>query len=140
MIDLNCSFITLGAQVGGKYAFDATNSHILAFRRLLADVCRGPYGDTTIKEIALVLRVDGSIQYRGKSGVEGVAIRQKRGYATADIYVPRDAWASGDLTAFRSFLTSGVKVAIAEIAESSRRKGVDLLRDVLLAAAKFTAT
>ena len=144
MSDMSRAFITLGADVGGKDAHDATHAHILAFRRLLADVCRGPYGET-IKEIALVLRVDGSIQSWGKRGVEGVAMQKKRTFATADIYIPRDVWASGDLPAFRSFLASGVKAAIAEIAECSRHQGVDLLRedlqrDVHLAAVEFTAT
>lgn len=135
--------VTLGADVGGKDAHDATHAHILAFRRLLDDACRGPYSET-IKEIALVLRIDGSIQAWGKRGVEHVALQRRRTFATADIYVTRDAWASHDGQALRLVLASGVKAAICEIAECARLQSVDLLReelerDVLKATQKFTA-
>lgn len=144
MSDMSSAFITLGADVGGKDAHDATHPHILAFRRLLADGCRGPYGET-IKEIALVLRIDGSIQAWGKRGVEGVALQKKGAFATADIYVSRDIWATNDLPAFRSFLAIGVEAAVAEIAEFAGHQGVgllreDLQRDVHFATLKFTET
>lgn len=143
MSDLNRALVTLGADVGGKDAHDATHAQILGFRRLLADVCRGPYSKT-IKEIVLVLRIDGSVQAWGKRGVEGVALQKKGTFATADIYVSRDVWASQDVHAFRRFLAAGVTSAIAEIAECAARQGVDLLcedleRDVHGAALKFTA-
>jgi hypothetical protein len=136
-------FISLGADVGGKAAHDATHVHVLAFRRSLADACRGSYGGT-IKEIALVLRIDGSIQAWGKCGVEGVALQRKRTFATADIYVSRDAWASNDPPAFKSFLAACVNQAIAEIAKHARHQGVGLSweqleRDVQLAIKDFTA-
>jgi hypothetical protein len=141
MSDASRPFVSLGADVGGKDAHDATHAHVLAFRRLLADVCRGPYGKT-IKEIALVLRIDGSIQAWGRRGVEGVALQKKRTFATADIYVPREVWASEDRRALRSFLASGVKAAVAAITEAARDQGVDLFRealerDVNMAALKF---
>jgi len=136
-------FVSLGADVGGKDAHDATHAHVLAFRKLLADSCRGPYGET-IKEVALVLRIDGSVQAWGKRGVEGVVLQKKRTFATADIYVSRDVWATDGPPAFRSYLATGVKAAIAEIAECARRQGVDLLReelerDVHRATLEFTA-
>ena len=144
MSDMNRAFITLGADVGGRDAHDATNAQVLTFRRMLADGCRGPYGGT-IKEIALVLRIDGSIQAWGKRGVEGVALQKKGAFATADIYVFRDIWAANDLPALKSFLASGVKAAIAEIAEFAVHQGVELMRedlqrDVHQVALKFAAT
>jgi len=144
MSDTSRAFVTLGADVGGKDAHDATHAHILAFRRLLADTCRGPYSET-IKEIALVLRIDGSVHTWGKRGIEGVALQKRSTLATADIYVSRDVWESLDFLAFRRFLASGIKAAIAEIAECARHQGIDLLRedlerDVYGAALKFTAS
>lgn len=143
MSEMSHAFITLGADVGGKDAHEATHAHILAFRRLLADTCRGPYS-VTIKEIALVLRVDGSVQAWGQRGVDGVALQRRRTFATADIYVPREVWASPDPASFASFLTSEVKTAIAEIAKIASHQGVDLMyeeleRDVDDAALKLTA-
>ncbi|MCG3190495.1 MAG: hypothetical protein LKCHEGNO_03228 [Burkholderiaceae bacterium] len=143
MSDTIRAFVTLGADVGGRDADDATNAHVLAFRRLLADACRGSYSET-IKEVALVLRIDGSVQAWGKRGVEGVALLRKGAFATADIYVTRELWASDDLPAFRKFLGSEVQAAIAAIAERARQRGVDLLRtelerDVHVAAVEFTS-
>ena len=138
----NTAFITLGADVGGRDAYDATHAHILALRKLLNDYCTGSYSET-IKQIALVLRIDGSVQTWGKQGVEHVALQKKGTLATADIYVPLDVWASGH-SDFRNFLASEVKVAIAEIAECARQQGVDLLRadlehDVLEATSNYAS-
>jgi hypothetical protein len=143
MSNMSRAFVTLGADVGGKDAQDATHAHVIALRRLLADECRGPYGEA-IKEIALVLRIDGSVQAWRKSGVEGVALQKKKSVATADIYLPRDVWASNGLPTLRSFLASAVKMAIAEVADYAQRQGLDLRReelerDVHDVARKFTA-
>ena len=92
-----------------------------------------------------MLRIDGSVQAWGKRGVEGVALRRKGAFATADIYVSRDVWASDDLPAFKRFLASEVKEAIAAIAERASHRSVSLLRDDLerdvhRAALKFIAS
>lgn len=144
MSDTGRVFVSLGADVGGKDAHVATHEHVLAFRRLLADKCRGPYSET-IKEIALVLRIDGSVQAWHKCGVEGVALQKRNSFATADIYVPQNVWRSNDQVAIRGFLAGGVKAAIFEIAELTKTLDVDLLRenlgrDVHSAIQKFTAT
>lgn len=136
------TLVTLGADVGGKDAHEATHAHILAFRKLLDSECKGPYSNK-IKEIALVLRIDGSVQAWGKNGVEGVAIQKGGTFATADIFVSRDKWASHDVATFRNCLVSGVTAAMTAIAEYARQQGVDLLRenlerDVCRAALKFT--
>lgn len=122
--------VTLGADVGGKDAHEATHAHVLAFRRLLADACQGPYSET-IKEIALVLRIDGSVQAWGKRGVEGIALQKKRTFATADIYITQDAWTSHDASALRHLLASEVEAAISAIAEYATHQGVNLLRENL---------
>ncbi len=133
--------ITLGADVGGKDAHAATNNHILALRLLLREECRGPYSQT-IKEFALVLRVDGSVQVWGKSGVEGVRMQHKNSFATADIFVPREAWSTNDAYSFRRLLASEVTSALAKIVECAQRRGIEvsrgtLERDIDTAIAKF---
>ncbi len=130
MSEMSIGTVTLGADVGGKDAHEATQAHVLRLRRLLANECSGPYSET-IKEIALVLRIDGSVQAWGKSGVSGVKLQKKNSFATADIYVPRDVWASHDPSVFREFLASEVKAAIVSICETANRRGVVLLRDEL---------
>jgi hypothetical protein len=141
MSETSKTVITLGADVGGKDAHEATHAHILAFRRLLSQRCAGPYSNT-IKEIALVLRIDGAVQSWGKQGVEGVGLQKKNSFATADIYVPRESWASAEGGAFRSFLAVAVKEAICAVVECASGKGVDLNaadldRDVAAAALSF---
>ena len=135
--------ITLGADVGGKDAYSATHGHILALRKLLRQECRGPYSEI-IKEFALVLRIDGSVQAWGKTGVEDVAMQKKNTFATADIFVPREVWSTNDAPNLRRFLASGVKAAVAKIATCAENRGVDvsreaLERDVDTAVVKFLA-
>jgi len=136
-------FVTLGAQMGGNDAFEATHATILSLRRILAHRCRSLYSES-IKEIALVLRIDGKLDSWGKSGVEAVFLRQKAGYATADIYVPREAWANDDPRVFRVFLASMVQEAVAKVVERFSDRGVpiagrELLADVEAAAQEFLA-
>ncbi len=103
---------------------------ILPYRKLLRSSCRGPYS-TNLREIALILRIDGAIDAWGKTGVEGVAVRSKLGYATADIYVPREAWASHDAAAFRRFLAEQVRCAISAIADRAHDRRIDIDRESL---------
>jgi len=130
MSDPETAFVTLGADVGGKDAHCATQAHILAFRRVLAAACRarGSYG-TRIREIALVLRIDGSVQAWMKRGVEDVALQKRNAFATADIYIPADVWSDG--SDFRRFLASQATLAIGQVIELARSKGVALSSDIL---------
>ena len=115
--------ITLGADVGGPDAFVGTNSHIRELRELLARECKGPYSEA-IKEIALVLRVDGSVQSWRKLGVANVRLQVKRSYATADIFVPTKVW---DVPhEFRRFAAESIRDACTQIAQRSARKRVTL--------------
>lgn len=133
--------ITLGADVGGKDAHMATQEHILAFRKLLQQECRREYSKK-IKEFALILRVDGAVQSWGKSGVEGVAIKKKNTFATADIFMPKESWYLMCALDIRKFLAGGVKSAIQDIIDCAKFNGVplsgeELKNDVDCAIEKF---
>lgn len=115
--------------------------HILALRQLLRTRCVGPYGGS-VKEFALVLRVDGSVQAWGKSGVENLAIQRKKTYATADIFVPVGIWAGGDGGQIRRFLASEVERAMTLLVGLAKEKdkGIEsqrLITDVKSAIDEF---
>lgn len=134
--------ISLGAQVGGRDADGATSNHVLSLRKLLTTDCLGPYS-AVIDELGIVLRIDGSIQSWGRSGVDNVFIRTTRRIATADIYVPCEVWAREDAGEyFCKFLSDNVRDAIEAIVRQALKKKIeiqrdDLLHDVDLAMSKF---
>ena len=137
------ALVTLGADVGGKDAHEATHEYVLSLRRLLQQKCVGPYG-TTVKEFALVLRIDGSVQAWGKSGADNSAFQRKGTFATADIFVPVSAWSGRDAANIRKVLAAGVVDAIETLAELAERKKIDiaiesLRRDVGDVAREFSA-
>ena len=125
MKDLNAAFITLGADVGGRDADAATGPHLMKLRRLLAEECEGPYGKS-LAEIALVLRIDGSIQSWKRSDVSNVRLQKKARYATADIFMPATVWKNGNALEIREFMLSGVQTAIQAILERARKAKLDL--------------
>jgi hypothetical protein len=138
------AFISLGADVGGKDAHAATHEHILELRKLLAESCQGQYGKV-IKEIALVLRIDGSVQAWHRSGVDGVALQRRNSFATADIYITREIWERTDKESFRSFLADSVRNAVSEVAREAQIRGVsimhaDLDRDLCRAISVFLSS
>jgi hypothetical protein len=124
--------VTLGADVGGKDAYAATNEAVLALRKLLTQKCKGPYG-TTVKEIALVLRIDGSIQAWGKSGPEGAAFREKSTVATVDVFITAREWQSQDAHQVRRVLAKGTADAIEALAALAERRKIDIAIDRLRA-------
>ena len=123
MMDID--FVTLGADVGGKDAFTATNQHVLALRSLLHQECSGSFG-SPLKEISLILRVDGSVQSWGKRGVENVTFYKKKSSVTADIFVPVDVWATGDAVSLQLFLVDQVIHAIQLVVEFVNCQGLVL--------------
>jgi hypothetical protein len=125
MIDLDTAFISLGADVGGRDASAATNDHIMDLRVLLAKECNGPHGES-LTEIALILRIDGSVQSWNRSDVSYVRIQKKARYATADIFMPSSVWKSGSAREIREFIASGANVAIETILEKSRKAKLSL--------------
>lgn len=136
--------VTLGAQVGGRDADEAMRPHYLPLRQLLAVACVGPYS-AILREIALVLRIDGSLDQWERRGVALVRMQRKGGYATADIFVPVPVWRDGDDRAIRAFLAEHTRAAIRQIIERARGAGIPieaerLLGDVSLATHRYVAS
>lgn len=122
--------VSLGADVGGKDAHAATAQDCMALRQALANECRGPYGEG-FREFALVVRIDGSVQSWGKSGVDNVRLQRKLKYATADIFVPKAIWASAP-GAFRVFLATQIAAAIKAIVDRAEKAGDPIDSDSLI--------
>ena len=132
MNSLSSELITLGADVGGKDAFNATNDDVLALRRLLRGVNQSSPIDIDapahrlLKEISLILRIDGAVQAWGQTGVSNVAINTKRSIATADIFVPAAVWKGEGPFSVRQFLVNQTKMAIRLVTEAARKHGFAL--------------
>lgn len=117
--------ITVGADVGGPDAHEATNECILELRKLLRRGCPGPYS-SVIKEFAIVLRVDGSVKAWNKTGIDFFALKRKNSCATIDIFVPRTVWLDQGLRAFRQFLAEQMRCAIEEILRHVKKRKIDV--------------
>lgn len=115
--------ITLGADVGGKDAHEATRISIHTLRRLLALECIGPYS-AKIDEYALVLRIDGEVQSWGRRGTHGIILSERWRRVTTDIYVPSTEW-SGSGTNFAEFLADEVTKALSAICAKAKTKWSD---------------
>jgi hypothetical protein len=124
------ALLTLGADVGGKDAHTATHEHVLSLRRLLQQKCLGPYG-ATVKEFALVLRIDGSVKAWGKSGADNAAFQRRGSFATVDIFLPESAWSGREAASIRKVLAVGVVAAIETLTELSEQKRIDISIDRL---------
>jgi hypothetical protein len=131
--------VSLGVDVGGKDAHAATSVPCAALRGLLEQECQGPYG-STFDEFALVLRIDGSVQSWGKSGVDNVRLQRKARYATADVFVPAKIWSAGDSSTLRQFFSTGVESAIGAIADRARKEKDSVEADRLIADVKRATT
>ena len=125
MNNLDTAFITLGAQVGGPDASAVTRNHIMNFRILLANECNGSHGES-LSEIALILRIDGSVQSWDRNDVSNVRIQKKARYATADIFMPTAIWKGGNSWEIREFILSGAKVGVETILEKARKAKLNL--------------
>ena len=99
-------YITLGGQMGDREAYAAVSPYSLKLRKLLAEKCCRGYGPN-FREMAYVLRVDGTGWHWEKSGCAGVRVT-KSGAATVDIYMPVDVWKAGGAS-IRNFLAEHVK-------------------------------
>jgi hypothetical protein len=133
--------VTLGVDAGGKDADGITREHYMALRRLLAEECRGPYG-SAFDEFSLVLRIDGSVQAWGKSGVDNIRFQKTSRYATADVFVPLHAWRDRSGSSIREFLAKEVGSAARELAaragaEKHDVDGSRLIADVERAAQRL---
>lgn len=126
----NRDIVTLGADVGGKDALIGTHEHVLELRKLLRQQCQGDYS-SAIVEFAFVLRIDGSVQSWGKSGVEVVELQEKNTVATADIFVPREVWDTEDPAKFRCFLAKELRNAVVGISVRAREQKIPMETDRL---------
>lgn len=122
--------VTLGAQIGGPDAFEKTNKHIIMLRGILKNECVGPYS-SVIREFAIVIRIDGSIEAWGEEGVGNLRVQKKFEYVTADIFVTERLWV--DEKVFRGYLISSVRLALEKMAERLRGQGIDLADRELMA-------
>lgn len=103
--------MTLGAQIGGKDAFEKTHSSVVLLRRLLGEFCVGPYS-TEIDEFAPVIRIDGKIQQFGFKGLKNLRRSKKDRYITVDVGFVKEDWSHHDELAFRKVLLERVQAAI----------------------------
>lgn len=124
--------ISLGADVGGKDAHLATHSHIMQLRKLLSEACRGCYG-SAVHEIALVLRIDGSVQSWCKSGVENLKFLKKNSFISADIYVPSISWSPGASENFIGFVAKEIILSLNMIKNHKNIKKTNLEIETLIA-------
>ncbi len=104
----------------------------MPLRFLLRDACKGPYSDT-IKTFDFVLRIDGDICYWNRSGFGYVYVRPAMGYATADIFVPREVWEPRDGRQIRAYLATNLRGAMVVILDRMEKKKIAVDRTRLLA-------
>lgn len=112
--------VSLGADVGGRDAFEATEGEVLKLRRALIRSCLSAHNGT-VSEIALVLRIDGNIQSWGKVGVDNIVFKDGKKRVEADIFVTSDVWKKKGL--FREYMIKtliGIPAAIAEKAQKRK--------------------
>jgi len=104
---------------------------VLKLRKLLEKYCDRSYSGA-LDEVALVLRIDGSVQAWGQSGVSNTSISKKKRYVTADIFMTEATWQSGGKEV-RAFLASHLREAIELMAEVVQKAKLDFSSDALLA-------
>lgn len=124
--------ITLGVQMGGTSANDATDSHVLSLRKLLATLCKGPYS-SEVDEFALILRVDGDIWHWDFEGCQKLRRSKKDRYITIDIGVPRSRWENVAPAGIRGFLAENVEHALLLCANRLIKDKSDMNIEALMA-------
>jgi len=128
--------VTLGVQSGDIPSDDATKPHYMALRKLLKELCRGPYSPE-VDEFSLVLRIDGDIWHWEQDGCDRLRRSRKRRYITIDIYVPRQRWEGVSGIEIRRFLAACTEEALRKMIDKLQRdktpvEGAALLRDFAL--------
>lgn len=117
--------ITLPAQMGSMAAATATEPHLVDLSRLLRKYCRGPYAKS-VREFALVFRVDGAIQRFGGDGCNRLRRSMKREYITVDLCVPESRWRGVPPQQLRQFLLELVEQGLQKCVERLNRDKVDV--------------
>src|SRR5690242_3405491 len=88
------AYISFGVQAGDKESNTVVAPLYMRLRKLLEEKCSRGYGEE-LKELAFVLRIDGTIWHWEKSGCDNLRAK-KNGEATIDIFMPLDVWKGGD--------------------------------------------
>lgn len=104
----------------------------MPLRFLLRDACKGPYSPV-IRTFDFVLRIDGDVYFWNKTGFDFVYVRPKQGYATADIFVPREIWETRDTKHIRHYLAQHLRGALEIILSRMTKKQMAVERERLLA-------
>jgi hypothetical protein len=95
-------YVTLGVQAGDKAADNAVSPYYLRLRKSFAENCRRGYG-ADLRELSLVLRIDGDLWNWGKIGAADAKFeRGKR--ISVEIFMPENVWkgTSSDIVKFLS--------------------------------------
>lgn len=133
--------ITVGAQLGGPDVSDATTAVYQALKRQLWAHCTRSYSPI-ISEFAIVLRIDGSLVEFGGEGVQGLRIRRKDAYVTADYVIPVARWKDVPLPALKAYFAAAAVMTIEAMAAHLKKLKVAvdaemLTEDVKMAAGAF---
>jgi hypothetical protein len=112
--------ITLAAQIGDP----DTENRLLAphseLRRLLKDICVGPYSDDVV-EFALILRIDGQFAQWNREGCAFLRRSFKERYITIDIFVPISRWNNRTEREIREYFAANVREALSLCARRLKR-------------------
>jgi hypothetical protein len=100
--------VTLGVQSSGDD--DRTLEHVLTFRKLLREFCKGPYA-ADIDEFALILRIGGNMQEFAE-GCDHIRRSRKNKYITVDIGFPSHQWRRRPDEYIRDALANAVEAGL----------------------------
>jgi hypothetical protein len=123
--------VKVGVQAGDIPSDEATDPHIGPLRKLLHEICRGPYSPE-VDEFYLTLRIDGDIDHWEKEGCDCMRRSRKGRYISIDIYVPRTRWEGVSGIEIRRYLASCVESAFQQMIGKLQRDKTPIEGDALL--------
>ncbi len=103
---MSTAAITLGMQTSGDDR--QTRPHVLEFRKLLAEICRGSYSPD-IDEFALIFRIGGKFQSVDFVGCQRLRRNRKGRYITVDLGFPETDWKGRPDPYIREFVLKSVE-------------------------------
>jgi hypothetical protein len=124
------SYISLGVQAGDEKADVIIKPFYIKLRKLLSEKCSRGYGEK-FKELAFVLRIDGTIWHWEKSGCDNLRVK-KSGEATIDIFMPIDIWTQANNSLIQQFLFEEIKKGFSLMIERLVSKGIMFEKDNLI--------
>lgn len=122
--------ITLGMQTSRED--DRTSPHVFELRKLLADVCKGPYS-SEIKEFALILRIGGEMMEFDFTGCERIRRNKKNAYITVDLGFPSYEWKGKSGSHIRNWLADAVLSGIRCCLKRLEQDGVEVDGEQMMA-------